>query len=410
MNNIKQRKTKTKIEIKTKTITSHIKKIMPRKEKKNVVVIGAGVSGLTSALVLLETYNLNSLYVISSELPGDTHAHDYTSPWAGGNWMSFVKDPVKEKKQIKYDAITYRILMNMADTVKEAGIRKIKAKIFCKKPEESLPWYISEGFVENISMISPTEVKQRNLDPAVFIGYEYDTVTVTPVIYCHYLRNRIEKLGGKILRTPKIDHLRQYLKDAVASKLLPYKPDLIVNCSGLGAIKVLSDLPGEKEEIKKIYPVKGQIVVIQQDLPYQLCVDNLPDDAATGIQEGVQFSHIFPRGDGYSIMGGIMVPNDWSNTVSPKVSESIMNNIARFVPEFSTKENMHKLYDYAALRPGRKGGVRVEYKEYYGGELKIVHNYGIGGAGYQASYGLSAEVAQLASKALGAPSKCPFKL
>lgn len=70
---------------------------------------------------------------------------------------------------------------------------------------------------------------------------------------------------------------------------------------------------------------------------------------------------------------------------------------------------------YAALRPGRTGGVRIELSSYDlprgEGKLDVVHNYGIAGAGYQSSYGSAMEVCLLASQILGSPrGTCPFKL
>lgn len=55
-----------------------------------IVVLGAGVSGLTSALSLLQLFpeQIQELTILSSELLGDYHAHDFTSPWAGANWQS----------------------------------------------------------------------------------------------------------------------------------------------------------------------------------------------------------------------------------------------------------------------------------------------------------------------------------
>lgn len=50
------------------------------------------------------------------------------------------------------------------------------------------------------------------------------------------------------------------------------------------------------------------------------------------------------------------------------------------------------------LRPVRAGGPRVEGEVIDG--IHVVHNYGHGGAGYQASYGCAIEVAKLVGIAL----------
>lgn len=49
---------------------------------------------------------------------------------------------------------------------------------------------------------------------------------------------------------------------------------------------------------------------------------------------------------------------------------------------------------FAGLRPSREGGARVEREEISigGGEKRVVvHNYGAGGTGYQAGFGMALE-------------------
>lgn len=50
------------------------------------------------------------------------------------------------------------------------------------------------------------------------------------------------------------------------------------------------------------------------------------------------------------------------------------------------------------LRPLREGGTRIEKDEVNG--VKVVHNYGHGGFGYQASFGCSVETVALVREAL----------
>ena len=55
------------------------------------------------------------------------------------------------------------------------------------------------------------------------------------------------------------------------------------------------------------------------------------------------------------------------------------------------------------LRPYREGGVRIE-KEMIGSTW-VVHNYGHGGWGYQASYGCSEGVVELVDEVVAGKSK-----
>lgn len=53
-----------------------------------VTVIGAGVSGLTTALLLQRQGFL--VKVIATHLPGDSSIA-YTSPWAGAHWRAMLE-------------------------------------------------------------------------------------------------------------------------------------------------------------------------------------------------------------------------------------------------------------------------------------------------------------------------------
>lgn len=368
---------------------------------KEVAVIGAGVSGLTTAMALLEKFpNIEKLYVLAREIINDVaqtdFQHEFTSWAAGANHMSFAsKDDIRQQQ---FDLVTYKKFMKLGREVKQSGIRIMKNKLIFFKTTPT-PWYIDTQACEEVSEISASELRYRGLDPKVYKGFEYLTCTVTPYIYLSYLRTELEKTGKvKFIKT-----LSSFESFEDVEKFLGEKPDLIVNCTGLGARKILSNYPCEQDEIvNQIIPFKGQICVINKDLPYQVTVENLPSEKCVanyvkGIKNGYQFSHIFPRSDGYCIVGGVSLPNVYDNLKIEEVSKSIIRNIKQFVPELeSDGVPVEVTFDYVALRPGRKNGVRVEFKKY--GDYDVIHNYGIGGAGFQASFGLAYEVARLAKE------------
>ncbi|AQZ12409.1 (ZYRO0B01892g) [Zygosaccharomyces parabailii] len=364
-----------------------------------VVVIGGGVSGLTTALCLQKQFKdaISELTVLAAEFPGDYHAADYTSPWAGADWASFAKD--SEPDQIRRDKLTYDVLIRLADSEPAAGIKKYPLKFF-RSRSEPLPWYIKQRFVQGIRIYSADEIRASNLDPAEMQGFEFTSVTITPTRYNSYLISRLTAGGATIRRTKKLDSIT----DIVA--LLGYVPTLVVNCTGLSAGKLLRDV--DPVEAAKVFPVKGQIVQIYEDLPFQVIIEDLP---AEDNPLPNQFLNIFPRVEGGCIVGGIVGKYDGSRDVDPELSESILRIAKKHVPELKSTTVYNS---YAALRPGREGGVRIGYSEYplanRGGVLKVVHNYGIAGAGYQSSYGSAIEVCGYATRALNGRSKCPFKL
>ena len=89
----------------------------------NVVVVGAGVSGLTSALLLARSGKYN-ITIVAEHMPGDYDIR-YASPWAGADWVPpkpslGVGNP--DPNALPYEAITWPELERLARDVPEAGI------------------------------------------------------------------------------------------------------------------------------------------------------------------------------------------------------------------------------------------------------------------------------------------------
>lgn len=69
-------------------------------------------------------------------------------------------------------------------------------------------------------------------------------------------------------------------------------------------------------------------------------------------------------------------------------TKSILERTSMLSPELTDPE---VLAVFAGLRPSREGGARVESGELLvaGKKRVIVHNYGAGGTGFQAGYGMA---------------------
>lgn len=78
-------------------------------------------------------------------------------------------------------------------------------------------------------------------------------------------------------------------------------------------------------------------------------------------------------------------------------SEDIWRRTASLVPALVSDET-EVLAAFSGLRPSREGGARVEREEVDG--RLLVHNYGAGGTGFQAGYGMATEAVQLAEEVL----------
>jgi hypothetical protein len=101
----------------------------------------------------------------------------------------------------------------------------------------------------------------------------------------------------------------------------------------------------------------------------------------------------------------------WDRAPDLELAERIMRRSIRIcpqlVPEGSGIEALRVIRHQVGLRPIRHGGARVEseiLEDPSAGQLRVVHCYGAGGFGFQASYGMANKAVNLLCEALGRPN------
>ena len=166
--------------------------------------------------------------------------------------------------------------------------------------------------------------------------------------YLGYLAERFERQGGRIVRA-KLDSLSQAASYAVT------RPDLIVNCTGLGAL-TLGDVKDEA-----VFPIRGQ-----------LCIVRAPwiKHGKTVKGEGWS-SYTIPRSSGVVIIGGTKEGHDWETAVRPETTQLMLERAVKYdrdlLPpekrEHGTWEDLDLLEVGVGRRPSREGGVRRELCE-----------------------------------------------
>ena len=94
-----------------------------QQDHQHILVLGAGVIGLTTSLVLSHTYPTAKITVVAKHFPGD-RSIEYTSPWAGANWSSMAHDngPLE-----KYDEVTFHRFGELIDGKSVFGCQALKA-------------------------------------------------------------------------------------------------------------------------------------------------------------------------------------------------------------------------------------------------------------------------------------------
>jgi len=201
----------------------------------------------------------------------------------------------------------------------------------------------------------------------------YSAVSINVSQYLLYLQERGRKAGAVVIKAHlPVDAGLQSALEAAEGEVLKHgrrKADCFVNATGLGAAKLCGD--------EAMFPIRGQTVLVKGEAKSIF--------TRSGVDYG---AYCIPRpGSGTSILGGTKIANDWSEKPDPEATERILKHASLNVPELMTGSDggFEIVSIQCGLRPGRKGGARVETEVVNG--KRVVHAYGHAGGGYQNSIG-----------------------
>jgi D-amino-acid oxidase len=303
-----------------------------------VIVVGAGVIGLSCAVRLLETGH--RVDVLARELPRET-----TSAVAAAIGYPYRVWP--QERVLAWSRTSYAEFARLAAEHPESGVvLREGTEVVGSRSEK--PWWADA-------------VPDLHETVDVPVGYDGGWAFTAPLIempvYLDWLAAQVQAAGGSITRL-NLHGLPQTGDGG---------PDAVVDCSGIGAKFLASD--------PSLYPVQGQVVLVEQ-----VGLDRWWLDGADG--EGP--TYVVPRSRDI-VVGGTDVEGEWSRTASPDVATAILRRALRLVPALAGAEVIgHKV----GLRPARPT-VRLERVG------DVVHCYGHGGAGVTLSWGCADEVAGL---------------
>ena len=299
---------------------------------ERVIVVGAGVVGLSCAVRLLEAGH--RVDVVARDLPRET-----TSAVAAAIWYPYHALP--QDRVTAWAASAYAVFEALA---KEpgAGVRMAAGTEVLRAAEPD-PWWASAV---------PSLDHETSLPEGYAAGWTFVTPLIEMPVYLEWLSRRIVELGGTLTRL----NVRE-LPRGVA----------VVNCGGLGARLLGAD--------QSVQPASGQVVYVEQFGLDRWWLDGSSPDGPT---------YVIPRSRDV-VVGGTDVEGDWNRTPSPEVAAAILDRATRLVPGLARARVIrHKV----GLRPVRPS-VRLER------DGRIVHCYGHGGAGVTLSWGCAEEVVAL---------------
>ncbi|MFF4271956.1 FAD-dependent oxidoreductase [Streptomyces sp. NPDC001536] len=307
-----------------------------------VVVVGGGVIGLTTAVVLAERGRRVRVWTRDPV--------ERTTSWvAGALWWPYRIEPVASARAWALRSL--EVYEALAADPERTGVRVVEGVLGEADLDKARAW--AGERLPGLRAATAEEYAGAGLWARLPL--------VDMAAHLPWLRRRLLDAGGTI-------------ETRTVSDLGSVGAPVVVNCTGLGARELVPDVSVE--------PVRGQLVVVANPGIRTWVVSTGADG---------EMAYFFPHTDRL-LLGGTAEDGVWSTEPDPAVAEAIVRRCAALRPEIA---GARVLGHRVGLRPARDA-VRLERETLPGGRV-LVHNYGHGGAGVTVAWGCAEEAATLAS-------------
>jgi len=307
--------------------------------RPDVLVVGAGVSGLTTGVRLAER-GLRVRFR-AERAPART-----SSAAAGAIW-----DPIyAEHPRVEaWAARSYQVFAEMAGAG-VPGVRLVAGVEASRKPMASPDWALDlPGYRE----CAPDELR-----PGFVHGWHYTAPIIDMPPYLAHLAARAEAAGAEAaygVRVRSIDEVRDTAR-------------VVINCTGIGARELVPD--------PSVQPIRGQLVAVRNP--------GMTEFFAEHTETLGEMIYLLPQGD-VLLLGGSAEEGVADPEPDMAVAAAILDRCSEIFPELATAEVLgHR----AGIRPARPQ-IRLE------AEGNVIHNYGHSGAGVSVSWGCAEDVTSL---------------
>ena len=248
---------------------------------------------------------------------------------------------------------------DLDDPANSAIARAHSSEAYTKIPE---PWW--SALVDQYQPIDAPK-----LPPDAIFGATFKTFTIDPLKYLPYLLQRVEFFGGRVFRArlPTDGGIEAAVTQAkkVAGIDVCEPPWAVVNATGLAAKDMVADT--------QMYPIRGQTVRVKGTAKEVIT-------KLGGTKSDV--TAIMPRpGSDCTVVGVTVEKNVEKTEIEEDKVPFLLNRARVLAPELLNEQGSHEVLKVGVgLRPGRKGGARVELEQGTDGPV-IAHAYGHAGAG-----------------------------
>ena len=321
---------------------------------ERVAIVGAGVSGLTCGVLLAERGYRAAIFA-------DETGQCTTSAAAAAIWYPYDAEPADNV--IAWALHTYNAFVDLSGAPR-TGVSLIELRQFSRVGEVQIPcWAIPLGAQALIPSESFAQSEVAWVEGPLKLfesGFSLRVPLMDTTIYLDYLANRFLAAGGSITANVRFEKLEDVDREF----------DLVVNCAGIGARKLVRD--------DDLEPHRGQVVIVPKiNLGCAIVCDDPP------------LMYAIPRTNDCVLGGTNEISDDCD--VDPGVTSRIIAECDRVL----NIDNPPVLAARVGLRPFRKSGVRLERDRLRDGRA-VIHNYGHGGSGFTLSWGCAENVLTLA--------------
>lgn len=347
---------------------------VPDQSPKQLVVLGAGVIGLTIAyLATADPNNSFSVTVVARDMPEDMDSQAWASPFAGANWapmpMGGIDPRVRRREQVTFDKFW--------DMIPTGLVKKLPSKVYSKTAgSASELWW--RDLIREFRILPPEEIPE----PYV-AGVAFCTVSVNPQEYIPWLSSE--------LRARDVEFVRKHVKTLEELRPLVGTNGILVNASSLGSRSIIG------VEDTKLFPIRGQSILVQSPQLQEFLATKPDDDAMSA---GAH-AYIIPR-PGRSLadtvlLGGTYEVGNWDTSLDMNIARAIFDLCSELAPSLRNSDQTKILAHNVGLRPAREGGPRVEAEivqfplrgendvlipwnttSLEEGKMRVVHAYGFG--------------------------------
>jgi glycine/D-amino acid oxidase-like deaminating enzyme len=317
-----------------------------------MIVLGAGVSGLTTAVTMSLAGSDVTLH--SAEGPAQT-----TSALAAAIWHPFYQAP--DLVYLARARLTYDTMRRLSDDVSSGVSMRPLTEYF--QHDAGAPWWAD--CVEGLARESKAAVPSR-----FACAYRMNVPVAEPARYLRYLMGMFLDLGGKCV-----------LRHVVDPVPLLDEADFVVNCCGYGSRRF------------------GDPAV---SLSRAVVLRAAPDNAVRGCfidDSDPQAPTYIVERDEDIVLGGTADPELTSTVVGEHRIESIVRRCTNLCEGVGALRIIEARVGFRPMR----SSVRAARDDIH---PRLLHNYGHGGGGFTLSWGCATHVLRLAG--MGSASASPI--